>query len=183
MRRLILLFVFACGISGFAQIDPEGNLLIKTNGDTITGVFKYASGDDIKTKISVKINDTLKISLKAEEVKFFRDGDVEYVTFQPDGETGHFFVKIMTKGSHLELYEWQMPLSLTGGNKPVFIPYVKKAGHKEYIEIDVAHWKKQFPEYIEDYEELADDVWRGRYAIEQLKEIVIKYNEWKDEQK
>ena len=49
--------------------------------------------------------------------------------------------------------------------------------------MDHSYWKKALPEFIEDYEELADDVWRGKYKIEQMGEVIQMYNEWKEDNK
>ena len=188
MKKLLLLFLLAFGVAGYAQTDDDNDqssdYLIKTSGDTLTGKFKYMSSEgDIKTKITVKVNDTLKVTLKASEVKYFRDGKDEYITFQPEGEEGHFFLKIWTLGKYLELYEWQVPLDLTGGSKIEYIPFIRKKGEKDFTEIDPGGWKKQLPDIIDDYEELADDVWRGKYKLEQLADVIKQYNEWKEDNK
>ena len=185
MKKLLILIALGLGISSYAQteesfIDPD-HYVVKTNGDTIFGKLKYMSSDDIKMKISVKVNDTLNYNLKASEVAYFRDGDKEYLTFQPEGETGHFFLKILQRGSYLNLYEWQIPLD-GGGGRIEFYHYIQKQGEKDYIELAV-HWQKHLVEFIDDYEELADDVWRNKYKTDQLGEVIRKYNEWKEENK
>ena len=181
MKKILLLLAISIGISGYSQTDD--NFLIKVDGDTLRGVFKYKSGEDIKTKITVKVNDTLKVTLKAAEVKYFKEGKDEYISFQPQGETGHYFVKIWVMGKYLELYEWQLPLDLSGGSKTEFIPYVRKRGEKDFLELDPGTWKKILPDLINDYEELSDAVWKGKYKLDQLGEIVTKYNEWKEDNK
>jgi len=175
-------------VVAYSQTDENDEIsedfLIKVSGDTIRGKFKYKGGDgDIKNKISVKVNDTLKISLKAADVKYFKEGKDEYIVFQPEGEKDHFFLKIWTLGKYLELYEWQVPLDLGGGSKIEFIPYIRKKGETKFTEMDHSYWKKALPEFIEDYEELADDVWRGKYKIEQMGEVIQMYNEWKEDNK
>ncbi len=187
MKKLFLLFLITFGVAVYAQTEdaPElGDFVIKTNGDTVFGKFKYLSGEgDIKTKLSIKVNDTLKVSLKASEIKYFRSGKDEYTTFQPDGEEGHYFIKILVIGAYLELYEWQVPGEISGGSKIEYIPYLRKGGKKEFTELDLAYWKKHLPEFIDDYEELADEVWKGKYKLEELDVVVKKYNEWKEENK
>jgi hypothetical protein len=189
MKKLLLLFVMAMSIAAYSQTDESdddntNDFLIKTSGDTIRGKFKYKSGEgDIKNKITVKVNDTLKLTIKASEVKYFKDGKDEYITFQPEGEEGHFFIRIWTLGKYLELYEWQVPFDISGGSKIEYVPYIRKKGKSEFIEMDHAYWKKDLPEIIGDYEELADDVWRGKYKIEQLGEVITLYNEWKEDNK
>ena len=186
MKKIILLLILAIGTAGYSQTEDatDVDFLIKTTGDTLTGKFKYKDGDGgIKTKISVKVNDTLKVNLKASEVKYFKEGKSEYITFEPEGEEGTFFLKIWVLGKYLELYEWQLPSDLSGGNKIEYIPYVRKKGEKTFTEIDHLNWKKQLPEIIDDYEDLADDVWRGKYKLDQLGDVITMYNEWKEDNK
>jgi len=188
MKKLLMLFALMLSIAAYAQTDDDNDngddFLVKVSGDTIRGKFKYKGSDgDIKNKISIKVNDTLKINLKAADVKYFKDGKDEYITFQPEGEEGHFFLRIWTLGKYLELYEWQVPLDLGGGSKIEYIPYIRKKGDSQFVEMDHSYWKKSLPEYIEDYEELADDVWRGKYKIEQMGEVIQMYNEWKEDNK
>jgi hypothetical protein len=185
MKRMLLLLMVGFGLSLNAQTDeivPDADhYVVKVNGDTIFGKLKYASSDDIKNKITVKVNDTLKYSLKASEIVYFKDGDKEYVTFQPEGEEGHYFLKIWQLGTYLSLYEWQVPADLSGA-KVEFYPYIRKKGEKTYTELET-HWAKHLVEFIDEYEELADEVWKNKYKYEQMGEIVKKYNEWKEDNK
>lgn len=184
MKKIFLLLGFVIGISTYAQeiieIDPD-HYVVKTNGDTIFGKLKYMSSDDIKMKITVKVNDTLKYSLKASEVAYFKDGDKEYTTFQPEGEEGHFFLRIVVQAKYLSLYEWQIPLD-GGGGKIEYYHYIQKQGETGYTELAI-HWQKHLVEFIDDYEELADEVWRNKYKPEELEAVIKKYNEWKEENK
>lgn len=185
MRKLFILLVLSLGYSAMAQdvVDYRSpdHYVVTKNGDTISGKLKYSSTDDIKTKIAVKVNDTLKYSFKAAEVSYFKDGEKEYVTFQPDGETEYYFIKIWEVGKYLELYEWQVPSELSG-NRIEYIPYVRKGGDRTFVELSTS-WTKHFVEFIDDYEELANDIWHNKYKIEQLGDVVKKYNEWKEENK
>jgi hypothetical protein len=184
MKKILLLIAMGLGISTYAQevieIDAD-HFVVKTNGDTIFGKLKYMSSDDIKTKISVKVNDTLKYSLKASEVAYFKDGDKEYTTFQPEGEELHYFIKIEQRGKYLSLYQWQIPLE-GGGGKVEFYYYLQKGKDKDYVEL-APHWSKHLIEFIDDYEELADEVWKNKYKQEELPEVIKKYNEWKEDNK
>lgn len=185
MRRLFILVVLSIGYSVYAQDvvdyrDPD-HYVVRKSGDTISGKLKYGSSEDIKTKITVKVNDTLKYNIKAADVLYFKDGEKEYTSFQPDGETEYFFLKYWEVGKYLELYEWQVPLDLTNG-RVEYIPYVRKGGDRTFVELSTS-WTKHFVEFIDDYEELANDVWHNKYKIEQLGDVVKKYNEWKAENK
>lgn len=189
MKKIILLFVFAISIVGYSQTEDavvkNDDFLIKTTGDTITGKFKYKSGEgDIKAKITCVVNDTTpKLTIKAAEVKYFKEGKNEYISFQPEGEKGDFLLKIVVLGKYLEQYEWQMPLDLSGGKKIEYVAYVRKKGDQKFVELDHSTWKKVLSDIIEDNEELADAVWKGKYKLEQLGEVVNKYNEWKEDNK
>jgi heme/copper-type cytochrome/quinol oxidase subunit 2 len=80
MKKLFLLFALIMSVAVYAQTDDDNgdDFLVKVSGDTIRGKFKYKGSDgDIKNKISIKVNDTLKISLKAADVKYFREGKDE----------------------------------------------------------------------------------------------------------
>jgi hypothetical protein len=183
MKKLLLLAGLVMGLSAYAQVedyrDPD-HFVVKTSGDTIFGKLKYTSSDDIKNKIVVKVNDTLKYTIKASDVKYFRDGDKEYLSFQPEMED-YYFIKIWQEGKYLSCYEWQVPAELSG-SKIEYLPYIRQAGDKTFVELDL-HWAKHLVEYIEDYEELADDVWKGKYKLEQLGDVIRRYNEWKEENK
>lgn len=183
IKKTLLLFAMTIGASGFSQTDGV-DFLVKTTGDTLTGTFKYKSSEgDIKSKITVKVNDTLKVTLKASEVKYFKEGKNEFISFVPKGETGHYFLRIWVLGKYLELYEWQLPSDLSGGKKIELIPYIRKKGENDFKELDPGSWKKTLPDMISDYEELSDAVWKGKYKMDQLGEIITKYNEWKEDNK
>src|SRR6187402_1416691 len=104
MKKIILLITLIYGLGQGLNAQTEevttdrDHYVVKLDGDTVFGKLKYISSEDIKTKITVKVNDTLKVSLKASEVAYFKDGDKEYITFQPEGEKGHFFLKILQLG-------------------------------------------------------------------------------------
>jgi len=191
MKKYFLILFLLGGVVSYAQTDDSeetdevsDDFLVRTSGDTLRGAFKYHGSDnDIKNKITVKVNDTLKISVKASEVLYFKDGKTEYISFKPEGESGHYLLRIWKLGKYLELYEWQLPLELSTGSKIEYIPYIRKTGEKEFVELHHSAWKKILPDYIEDYEQLSEDVWRGKYKVEQLPEIIDMYNEWKQENK
>lgn len=183
MKKLLLMFVLGLSLTVYAQVESYGDpmhYVVKSSGDTIFGKLKYTSGDDIKNKIQVKVNDTLKYTIKASDVRYFRDGEKEYVSFQPDMEE-YYFIKIWQEGEYLSCYEWQVPAEISGA-KIEYLPYVRRGGDKAFIELDI-HWTKHFVEFIEDYDEMADDVWKNKYKLEQLGDLVRHYNEWKEENK
>lgn len=183
MKRLLLLLVLGASFSTYAQVvdyrDPL-HYVVKITGDTIFGKLKYTSSDDIKNKMTVKVNDTLTYKLKASEIKYFRDGEKEYLSFQPEMEE-YYFIKIWQEGKYLSCYEWQVPAELSG-SKVEFLPYIRRAGEKTFIELDV-QWTKHLVEFIEDDEKLSDAVWKNKYKLEQLGDIIIHYNEFKEANK
>jgi len=183
MKKMFTLFLLMTGICSYAQVQSYGDpmhYVIRIQGDTIYGSLKYKSSDDIKNKITVKVNDTLKYSLKAQDIKYFRDGAQEYVSFQPDMEA-YYFLRVWQPGKYLSLYEWQVPSEISG-DKVEFLPYLKREGENSFIELDI-HWQKHFVTFIEDYKELVDDIWKNKYKLEQLGDVVKKYNDWKATQK
>lgn len=185
MKRLLLLLTWAVCLAGYSQTELYNgtDYLITTKGDTIRGKMKYMSGTDIKNKITCKVNDTLKYNLKAVDITYLKDGESQFISFQPPNEEAHYLLKIWSMGKYLELYEWQIPMDLSGGKDILYIPYVRRAGAQEFIALNHNDWKKVLPKVIADFAELADDVAKGRFEMDQLKEVAIKYNDWKEKHK
>jgi len=181
-KQLLLLLALSVGLTSYAQVvdyrDPD-HYVIKLSGDTIFGKLKYTSGDDIKNKIMVKVNDTLKYNFKAEELVYFKDGVKSYRPFQPDMEA-YYFIKIWEEGKYLSLYEWQVPLEVS--DKMEFLAYIRQNDDRSYVELEV-HWQKHIASLISDYKELADEVTKGKYKMEQLGDVVKHYNDWKAKNK
>lgn len=180
MKKLLLLFLLGIGVVSYGQVadyrDAE-HYVVKNNGDTIYGKLKYTSSDDIKTKINVKVNDTLKYNFKAEEIKLIRDGEKYFRSFQPDMEE-YFFIKIWEEGKFLSIYEWQTPSDYNDG-KIEFIVYLRVADDKSYIKLE-SHWQKHMVQFIGDNKQMADDISKNnKYKMEQLGDVVRHYNEWK----
>jgi hypothetical protein len=184
MKKLLLLFILSgVGLVNYAQVvdyRDKDHYVIKTNGDTIFGKLKYTSSDDIKNKIQVKENDTLKHTFKAEEIKFFKDGEKTYKSFQPDMEA-YYFIRVWEEGKYLSLYEWQVPSEIDG-NVGVYLAYVRQNDDRSYIQLET-HWQKHLVEFISDNKELADEILKNKYKMEQLGDVVRHYNEWKAKNK
>lgn len=177
MKQLVLLLWAVGGLCLFAQ--TSDHYVVKTTGDTLFGSLKYKSGDDMRNKITIKVDDTTKVTLKASEVKYVKDGKDEYITFEPEGEKESYFLRIWVKG-YLELYEWQVPSTLSNSSKIEYIPYFRKRGDKDLIELFHKDWKYQLAEVMDDYEELARDVEKGKYHMEDMGDAVKAYNEWRE---
>jgi hypothetical protein len=179
------LLIFSLGIVGvsYGQVVDYRNsehYVVKNNGDTIYGKLKYTSGDDIKNKIMVKENDTLKHNFKAQEIKLIRDGEKYYKVFQPDLEE-YFFIKIWEEGKYLSLYEWQTPSDFNDG-KIEFIVYVRQNDDKSFVQLET-HWQKHIAELIADNAQMADDILKSKYKMEQLGDVIRHYNDWKAKNK
>ena len=183
MKKWLLIITLGFVGIGYSQItdyrDPE-HYVVKNNGDTIYGKLKYSSNDDMKTKIYVRVNDTLKYNFKAEEIKLFRDGEKYYRSFQPDMEE-YFFIKIWEEGQYLSIYDWQTPSDYNNGRIDN-IAYIRQNDDKAYIMVE-PHWQKQFAEFVADHEELANEIIKNKYKMEQLGDVVRHYNEWKAKNK
>ncbi len=181
MKKLVLALIVAIvGHLGYSQITSYGDpqhYVVKTNGDTIYGKLKYTSSDDIKTKVNVKVNDTLKYNLKTEEIKFMRDGEKYFKTFQPDMEE-YFLIKIWEEGKYLSIYEWQTPADYNDG-KIEFIVYLRVEDDKSFIRLE-SHWQKHIVQFIGDNKQMSDDILKNnKYKMEQLGDVVRHYNDWK----
>jgi hypothetical protein len=183
MKKLLLLFTLGIVVVCHGQVAEYGNpehYVVKNNGDTIYGKLKYTSGDDIKNKIYVRVNDTLKFNFKAEEIKMFRDGEKYFKVFQPDMEE-YFFIKIWEEGKYLSLYEWQTPSDFNGG-KIDFFAYVRQNDDRSYVQVET-HWQKHIAALMSDHKELADEIVKNKYKMEQLGDVVRHYNDWKAKNK
>jgi|GEM_PF-6841721 len=158
--------------SGYAD-----GFVVTNEGDTIKGQIKHRSGDEIKDRIYLKISEEEKRNYKTTEIRYFQVGNESFISHEIEGEKV-FLMEWQT--GYLELYEEQIAYSQGGQDAFTYQPYIRRAGEQELVPVKVGGWKKQILGYISDYEELAGEVDKNKYKLEQLGDIVKKYNEWKD---
>lgn len=175
-----LCVVCMLAISAMAQKHHD-HFIVTNDGDTIYGALKYLSADGgIKNTITVKVSDTLKLTFSANEIVYFEEGMLEYVSMVPDGFKEKYFVRVWSIG-YLELYEWEVPYSVNPSNLIEYRPLLRKKGDTQFIKLDHKHWKKQLAAVLADYKQLADDVKKGRYPMDEMGHVIDRYNEWKED--
>ncbi len=183
MKNIFFLMLAFSGLFVFAQRHTD-HFVVKNNGDTIYGHLKYQTSEgELHNVIKVKVNDTLKYTFNASEIIYFEEGLNEYYSFVPEGQKEHFFMRVWAIGVHFELFEWEVPYSIS--KKKLLIEYrplLRIKGSKDFIKLDHKHWKKQLANEMKDYKELADDVLKGRYPMDEMNHIIDRYNEWKEEE-
>lgn len=159
----------------------SANFLVTTKGDTIYGQLKYLTSEGtLQNKITVK-NDSVKLTFMANEIIYFEEGMNEYYSFVPEGQNESYFMKIWTLG-YYELFEWEVPYEISKTALIEYRPLLRKKSEKKFINFDNKNWKKQLAELFKDYSELAKDILKGAYLMDELNHIVDRYNEWREEQ-
>lgn len=181
MKKIFFLIcLVSCSVI-FAQRRAD-HFVVTTKGDTIYGHLKYQTSDgELHNKVTVKVNDSLKITFQAKELTYFEEGLNEYYSFVPKGQKESFFMRVWTIG-YFELFEWEVPYSMSTTTLIEYRPLLRKKGDKEFIDLDHKKWKNQLAELFKDYPELGKDIIKGRYAMDEMNHIVDRYNEWIEEQ-
>jgi hypothetical protein len=180
MKNFLLLCTVACNLM-YAQRHSD-HFVVTTKGDTIYGHLKYqTSGGELHNKVEVKVNDTLKLSFEARDLIYFEEGLNEYYSFVPEGQKESFFMRVWAVG-YYELFEWEVPYSISPSALIEYRPLLRKKGDKEFIKLDPKLWRTQLANLFSDFEELATDVKKGRYPMDEMNHIIDRYNEWKEEE-
>lgn len=182
--KIILIIFFSLSISVLYAQRHVDHFVVTTKGDTIYGHLKYQNSDgDMHNVIKVKVNDTAKYTFTAKEVKYFEEGINEYYSFIPHGQKEYFFMRLWATGNHMELFEWEVPMSISKKKNLIeYRPFLRIKGESDFIELGNKTWKKQLADLVKDHKELAEDVLRGLYPMDEMNHIIDKYNEWKDEE-
>jgi hypothetical protein len=105
----------------------------------------------------------------------------EYYSFVPEGQKESFFMRVWAIG-YYELFEWEVPSTISKSVLIEYRPLLRKKGDAEFIKLDNKYWKKQLSALFADYKELSIDIKKGRYPMEEMNHIIDRYNEWKEEQ-
>jgi hypothetical protein len=180
MKNFLVLCIFTCSILYAQRISDH--FVVTTKGDTIYGHLKYQTTEgELHNKVVVKVSDTLKLTFQAKELTYFEEGLNEYYSFVPEGQNESFFMRVWAVG-YYELFEWEVPYSISRSALIEYRPLLRKKGEKEFIKLDHKHWKKQLSNLFGDFKELATDVKKGRYPMDEMNHIIDRYNEWKEEQ-
>ncbi len=182
MKRIFFLIFILCVSKIYAQRKSD-HFVVTTKGDTIYGHLKYQNSEgDMHNVIKVKVNDTTKYTFTAKDIVYFEEGINEYYSFVPHNHKEHFFMRVWATGEYLELFEWEVPMSISKKKNLIeYRPFLRKKGDKDFVELDHKIWKKQLAEVVSDYKELANDVLKGLYPMDEMNHIVDRYNEWKEE--
>jgi hypothetical protein len=181
MRKIFLLPVLLSCVPVLAQRESD-YFVVTTKHDTIYGHLKYQSNEgELHNKVEVRVNDTLKMTFKASELIYFEEGLNEYYSFVPAGQSESFFMRVWSMG-YLELFEWEVPYSISKSALIEYRPLLRKKGDKDFIDLDHKLWKKQLAALMSDYKELSKDVEAGVYPMDEMNHAIDRYNEWKEEQ-
>jgi len=183
MKQLLFLLPVFCMSTLVAQRHSD-HFVVTNNRDTIYGHLKYQNSEgDMHNIIKVKVNDTLKYSFSAKDIIYFEEGINEYYSFVPHGQSEHFFMRVWATGNHMELFEWEVPMSISKKKHLIeYRPFLRKKGDADFVELDHKHWKKQLADMMADYPELAADILSGMYPMDEMNHIIDRYNEFKDEE-
>lgn len=181
MKKLILLLCFISLGVIYAQRHSD-YFVVTTKGDTIYGHLKYQTSEgDLHNKVTVK-TDSGKVTFTASEIIYFEEGLNEYYSFVPEGQKEHYFIRVWAAG-YYELFEWEVPISISKKKHLIeYRPFLRKKGDKEFITLDHKKWKTQLAQIFGEYAELAIDIKKGLYPMDEMNHIVDRYNEWKEEQ-
>lgn len=186
MKNVICFFIGIAFTSVWAQYGkkyPPDHFVVTTKGDTIYGYLKYFSRTrGIHDKITVKVSDTLKLTFTADEIVYFEEGKNQYVSFIPKGQNEHFFIRIWSVG-YYELFEWEVPMHLSRSKRKIeYRPLLRRKGETDFIDLHPRKWKKQLADLFSDYPELADDVRKGMYPLDEMGHVIDRYNEFKEDE-
>lgn len=181
MKNFLVLLMFVAVTSAYAQRRSD-HFVVTAKGDSIYGHLKYQTSDgELHNKIVVKVSDTLKLTFQAKELLYFEEGLNEYYSFVPEGQKESFFMRVWAIG-YYELFEWEVPSTISKSVLIEYRPLLRKKGDAEFIKLDNKYWKKQLSALFADYKELSIDIKKGRYPMEEMNHIIDRYNEWKEEQ-
>lgn len=163
--------------SAFAQKGYYDGYVIKTaTGDTVFGMIKHKSGDEVKEKITLKISEEEKETLDPKEITSFVAGEEEYFSIIPPDEEELVFMRRLSYGA-LTLYEWQY-IYEQNGTQYQYDLYIQKEGETGMTFIKPGSFKKQMAEFVSAYPELTTEVEKGKYKIDNIVELVNKYNQF-----
>lgn len=172
----LLLFLFTATLT-YSQKGYLEGYAVTNEGDTVKGMVKHKTGDEIKDKITVKKSEEEKVTLKAAEITGFVVGDEEFRTIVLDKDK--VFMKRLAAGP-VFLYEYQYINENSGSYTPVFEVYITKEAEKSLVMVKPGSFKKTVATYISDYPELAVDVDKGKYKIDDIEQVILKYNSWRN---
>lgn len=174
------LFTLCLGAITYAQGSNKGfedGFAVLASGDTLKGGIKFKSGDEIKDRITVKISEEEKRTIKASELKSFTAGNETYIAYKLD--EGVVFLKELAFGA-IELYEQQIPYTQGGADTYKYELYYRKHGETSLTLIKQGSWKKQVAELIADNTSLAQQVEKGKVKLDDLPTLIKNYNAQKE---
>ena len=150
MKNFLVLLMFVAVTSAYAQRRSD-HFVVTAKGDTIYGHLKYQTSDgELHNKIVVKVSDTLKLTFQAKELLYFEEGLNEYYSFVPEGQKESFFMRVWAIG-YYELFEWEVPSTISKSVLIEYRPLLRKKGDAEFIKLDNKYWKKQLSVFDENH--------------------------------
>lgn len=174
-------FFLAVSLFSFSVQAQKGyyeGFVILTSGDTLEGMIKHKSGEEIKEKISLKVSDEEKYTYKPSDLLRFNAGGDVFVSGQVEGEEGPVFLKLLEEGP-INLYEYQYSMDQSGSLIAKYEVYIVIEGKPEMINIKPGNFKKLIAGYVSDYPSLATGVEKNKYKIDDIQKVVHEYNAFK----
>lgn len=148
--------------------------VVSLAGDTIFGQVRHKSGDEIKERINVKVNDTLRYNLKVEELKAFMSGDEYYLTGFLEKDGPRVALRVLSEGK-LYLFEYQTLLMQGSNNAIRYEIYAFNPADSVYTLLKPINWRKQLEGMMADIPEMGE-VWSKKYKFDEVKLIFDQYN-------
>jgi hypothetical protein len=150
-------------------------LAITNDNDTVRGMIKYKSGEEVSDRIYVKISEEEKKNFKAADIKYFEANEERFVSREIEKNAGPVFLKILAEGA-INLFEYRYGLDQGGKTIMRFELYYDIDGNA-VGSIKPGGWKKTAADLIKDCEEVLKDFNSKKYNIDDLPTIIMSYNE------
>ena len=158
----VILLLFACSFSGYAQTDR----LITVSGDTLGGKIDILLPTDYFEEINFK-NDSGKRRYKAFQFVGFYKDDVFYKSIK---HSGKYRVMKEIEGGYLGLYLYRSDNSFEFGSR--FLYKISNEG----IEVPNINFKKAVSQFVNDCPAVQTKVLNREYRGSNLAEMVVDFN-------
>lgn len=176
--RIVFFYVIIFFLSSFAYTQGsnkgyEDGFAVLASGDTLKGLIKFKSGDEIKDRITIKISEEEKRTYKASDLKSFTAGNETFISYKFND--GVEFLKELALG-YIELYERQIPYTQGGADIFKYEMYYRKQGETTLTLIKQGSWKKQVAELVADNPTLVQKLEKGKIKMEDIPALIQNYN-------
>lgn len=154
----------------------EGSVLL-TSGETIKGWIKFKSGEEIKNRLTIILNEQEKRTYKHSDIVSFETPDASFISYEIAKEG--VFLRVLADGA-IQLYELQYAFSQGSSDSYKYEMYIRRQGEKDLVAIKQGSWKKQIVEYIADNSAILQQLEKGKIKQDELPVLIQQYNNDKD---